>query len=186
MKYIISGTDRPDSNSLKVSEYIQSIYKKASEEVEIIDVKDLDLNKLEGAHYGAELPKNMQEALDKINKAEGLIFVVPEYNGSYPGALKLFIDHWSYPQSFEGRPVCFVGIGGRWGGLRPVEHLQQVFNYRNAYQFPERVFITNVGSTLQNGDVSDSMVQGLLEKQVEGFQRFVEALKGSGLINHVL
>lgn len=186
MKYIISGTDRPDSNSLKISKYIQSIYKKASEEVEIIDIKDVGLNELKGAHYGGELPTKMQAAIDKVNKSEGLIFVIPEYNGSYPGALKLFIDHWSYPLSFEGRPVCFVGIGGRWGGLRPVEHMQQVFNYRNAYQFPERVFITNVGSSFQDGRLSDSMVQDLLEKQVSGFQKYVKALKSADMINHIL
>lgn len=186
MKYIISGTDRPDSNSLKISQYIQALYKKTSEQVEIIDIKDVALSSLQGAHYGGELPEKMQTAINKINTSEGLIFVVPEYNGSYPGALKLFIDHWAYPLSFESRPVCFVGIGGRWAGLRPVEHLQQVFNYRNAYQFPNRVFISNVSNVLQNGNITDPMVEDLLQKQVDGFQIYVRALKQSGLINHVL
>ena len=46
-----------------------------------------------------------------------------------------------FPESFEKRPVCFTGLGaGIWGALRPVEQLQAIFGYRNAYLFPERVF----------------------------------------------
>ena len=86
----------------------------------------------------------MKPLIDRIDRAEGLYLICPEYNGSYPGVIKTFIDYWSYPKSFEKRPVCFTGLGGVFGGLRPVEHLQQIFGYRNAFIFPERVFLQNV------------------------------------------
>ncbi len=114
---------------------------------------------------------------EKLNASDWLYIVSPVYNGSMPGALKYFIDHFSYPETFEYRPVAFTGLGGRWGGLRPVEHLQQVFNYRNGYIFPQRVFISNVWDTLKDGSLQDSMVTTLLKSQVQGFVKFVRALK---------
>ncbi|MEZ4873554.1 MAG: NAD(P)H-dependent oxidoreductase [Bdellovibrionales bacterium] len=114
--------------------------------------------------------------------SEGLIFVVPEYNGSYPGALKYFIDHWDYPASFEHKPVCFIGLGGRFGGLRPVEHLQGVLGYRNAFMFPDRVFITNVWDIFKDSEITDDNIAQLLKVQASGFQKFVRALASENLI----
>ncbi|MNL63043.1 NADPH-dependent FMN reductase [compost metagenome] len=94
-----------------------------------------------------------------------------------PGILKYFIDHMKFPESFEYRPVCFVGLGGLFGGLRPVEHLQQIFGYRNAFIFPERVFIMNAFKVIsKEGEISDETVKTLLHKQAVGFQKFVHAL----------
>ncbi|WP_295899261.1 NADPH-dependent FMN reductase [uncultured Bdellovibrio sp.] len=176
MKYIIAGTDRPDSNTLKVSKYIQAIYKNLGEDVEIMDLKVMKKDLHDDMQYG-KTSENLKPYLEKIAKSEGLIVVCPEYNGSMPGVLKYFIDHWRYPESFEFRPVCFVGLGGMFGALRPVEHLQQVFGYRNSFIYPERVFIMNVHKVLSaDGQVQDDMIKQLLVKQAEGFQKFTQAL----------
>lgn len=176
MKYIIAGTDRPDSNTLKVSKYIQAIYQSLGEAVEIMDLKEMKSHLHDDLQYG-KASEGLKPYLDKIGKSEGLIVVCPEYNGSMPGVLKYFIDHWRYPESFEYRPICLVGLGGMFGALRPVEHLQQVFGYRNSYIFPERVFIMNVHKVLNaEGQVQDEMIKQLLVKQAQGFQKFTQAL----------
>jgi chromate reductase len=182
MKYIISGTNRPNSRTRQVCELIQKHYSDLGETAEILDLRDIGLGQLYEHDYGSKtLPDKARAAIDKIDHAEGLHIVTPEYNGSMPGALKLFIDYWTYPRSFEARPVAFVGLGGRFGGLRPVEHLQGVFGYRNAYIFPVRVFIMDVMNKLKDGQISDQMTAGLLKTQVEGFCRFVRALQSESL-----
>lgn len=176
MKYIIAGTDRPESNTLKVSKYIQAIYENLGEVVELIDLKDLKGLLHNDLHYGKP-SEALKPYLDKVMASEGLIVVCPEYNGSMPGVLKYFIDHLKFPESFEFRPVCFVGLGGMFGALRPVEHLQQVFGYRNAFVYPERVFIMNVFKVLgADGKVQDEHIKQLLVKQATGFQKFTQAL----------
>ncbi len=178
MKYIISGTNRPNSRTRQVSNLIQKLYAEAGEKVEILDLVDLPFEELTGKHYGGKgLHQTWTEAVAKVTASDGLIFVVPEYNGSLPGALKYFIDHWIFPDSFEARPVCFVGLGGLFGGLRPIEHLQQVMAYRNSYQFPLRVFLMNIFKTLQDGDITEPVSKQLLKDQVIGFQKFVKALE---------
>ncbi|MGZ3768278.1 MAG: NADPH-dependent FMN reductase [Bdellovibrio sp.] len=177
MKYIISGTDRPDSNSMKVSKLIKNVYQTLGEEVEIIDLKEVKSFLHDDLHYG-KTSDDLKPYIDKVLSSEGLIVVCPEYNGSMPGVLKYFIDHLKFPDSFEYRPVCFVGLGGMFGALRPVEHLQQIFGYRNAYVYPERVFIMNVHKVLDpEGQIKDEVINQLLIKQAQGFQKFTQALK---------
>ena len=85
----------------------------------------------------AEKPKSFQPFCRRHPALGGLHVVTPEYNGSVPGVLKYFIDMLKFPESFENRPVCFTGLGaGIWGALRPVEQLQAIFGYRNAFVFP--------------------------------------------------
>jgi len=181
MKYVISGTDRADSNSLKISRYIQSIYKELGEDIGLIDLREIRGELSLGPHYGKDQPASLQAELSKIEKADGLIVVCPEYNGSMPGILKYYIDHMKFPDAFEYRPISFVGLGGMFGGMRPVEHLQQVFGYRNAFIYPQRVFLMNVFKVMKDGALVDPMMQDLLKAQAQGFQKFCKALSDAGI-----
>ncbi len=181
MKYIISGTNRPGSNSLKISHIIKSLYESANEQVEVISLQDFPLKDLDGNQYSKNKPAWLEEVNKKIISSDGLIFVIPEYNGSMPGVLKLFIDHFEYPGAFVHRPVCFIGLGGMFAGLRPVEHCQQVFGYRNAFIYPDRIFLPNVWTILENDKITNVEIMKLLEDQAKGFSTFVHALKTNGL-----
>jgi NAD(P)H-dependent FMN reductase len=187
VKTILVGTNRPGSNSRKVADIIAKVYSNLDEKVDILDLQEFPFHELKGDSYGEKQSDGLQSYFQKINKAEGLIVVVPEYNGSMPGVLKYFIDYWSYPDSFEHRPVCFVGLGGIFGGLRPVEHLQQVFGYRNSFIFPDRVFLINVWKHLSKGTITDQLLLDLLISQAKGFQKFCRALQSENLdANHLI
>jgi NAD(P)H-dependent FMN reductase len=125
-----------------------------------------------------EKPPKVQEFTQDILRSSGLFIVTPEYNGSMAGALKLFIDLLPYPESFEGRPICYVGIAsGQFGALRPVEHLQQIFGYRNSHNFPNRVFVPAVHEAIDRE--KGILVEGLssrLEEQAQGFLQFCRNL----------
>lgn len=181
MIYILVGTDRPASKSLTVAKTIENLYKNMDEDVSLLQLEDLALNELNGSHYSSPKPAKIEKAIHDLLHADGLVVVCPEYNGSMPGILKLFIDQMKYPESFENRPVCFVGLGGRFGGLRPVEHLQQIFGYRNSFIYPHRVFIQNVWNLFKGDTNTDPLIQELLEKQAQGFRRFIRALKSENL-----
>lgn len=181
MKYIISGTNRPQSKTSEVCKILQALYKEEGEQVEVIDLAKVGLSEVSGAHYSENQPLAMQEAIKKVTQADGIIVVVPEYNGSMPGALKYFIDHWKYPDTFEFRPICLVGLGGRFGALRAVEHLQGVFGYRNGFIYPERVFLTEIGKTLIDGEIKNPFILNLLKIQTRNFIKFVAALQGAKL-----
>jgi NAD(P)H-dependent FMN reductase len=174
---IISGTNRPGSNTRKIADIIASIYQKAAVPCRILDLADLPPEIFLPSSY-AEKPPTWAQFTEAITSARGLVVVTPEYNGSMPGVLKYFIDMLPFPESFEARPVCFVGLAASmWGGLRPVEHLQQIFGYRNAFIFPERVFIPNVHNHLTpEGTLKNAEIFERLRTQAKAYTLFVDRL----------
>jgi hypothetical protein len=44
---------------------------------------------------------------EKVDALDVLVFVIPEYNGSYPGILKAFIDALAFPRSLQGKRTAY-------------------------------------------------------------------------------
>jgi NAD(P)H-dependent FMN reductase len=171
---IISSTDRPGSASLKVSRYLQKVYENAGASADLISLEDFPLTDVVGGRYGQDIP-SVKAFNERVLASDGLLFVIPEYNGSYPGIFKMFIDYLPFPQSFLGVPIAFVGVAaGAFGALRAVEQAQQVVGYRNAYVFPERVFIQQVKQNFSEEEgLKVPLQQKLLTSQVTNFLTFV-------------
>ena len=177
---IISGTNRANSMSIKLARKLEAQYA----EQEGIEASVLDLTELPPEIFTTtvykEKPESFQPFQTAVLNADGILFVVPEYNGSFPGILKYFIDMWKYPESFQGRCVAYIGLSaGIWGGLRSVEHLQGVMGYRNAFQFPERVFVNNIYSrwdwdtgTIKKLTEKEFDLEELIRSQTNNFVKF--------------
>ncbi|HXG47551.1 MAG TPA: NADPH-dependent FMN reductase [Methylomirabilota bacterium] len=179
MLTLISGTNRPESNTRKVAAHVESLYADLGVRLHLLDLARLPAEIFAPGAYAAK-PASFQPFADAILRSSGLIVVTPEYNGGMPGVLKYFIDMLKFPESFERRPVCFIGLAaGSWGALRPVEQLQAIFGYRNAYLFPERVFLPGIGNLLdESGRLKNPELIERLKTQAQGFIAFVEQLKG--------
>ena len=174
MVAIIAGTNRPDSNTRKVAGQIQEIYSSVGAETKLLNLAKLPPEIFHPGSYENK-PESFGEFTETVLSSQGLVVVTPEYNGGMPGILKYFIDMLPFPESFENRPVCFVGIAaGMWGALRPVEQLQAVFGYRNAHIFPGRVFVPGVFELIgDDGKINDEDLVARLTKQANGFTEFV-------------
>ncbi len=173
---IISGTNRPDSSALKIARIVQRLYERAGVAADLFSLCDLPREIFEPAAYAVR-PPAFAPIQQRILDAPGLHIVTPEYNGSFPGVLKYFIDMLKFPESFDRKPVAFIGEAGSWGALRAVEQLQLVFGYRNAHIYPERVFITTVKDQLnEQGDLRDAALHERLARQVTGFSQFVRSI----------
>ena len=176
---MIVGTNRPDSNTRKVATHVEEIYAGLGVSLPVLDLAKLPPEIFSPASYG-EKPKAFQPFTEGILNSSGLVVVTPEYNGGIPGVLKYFIDMLKFPESFEKRPVCFVGVAaGIWGALRPVEQLQAIFGYRNAFLYPERVFLPRISELLnEKGRLTNTEILDRLKAQAAGFVDFVERVKG--------
>ncbi len=175
---LVSGTNRPGSNTRKVARHVEEIYAELKVPLRVLDLAQMPAEIFSPASY-AQKPSAFSPFADAVLQASGLHVVTPEYNGSVPGVLKYFIDMLKFPESFERRPVCFTGLSaGIWGALRPIEQLQQIFGYRNAYLYPERVFLPQINNLLdEQGRLHDAELLGRLRKQAQGFAEFVECIQ---------
>lgn len=171
---IISATDRPNSQALLVSQYVAKKYSEKGLNCDIISLEDYPWEEIIGGSYDSELP-SVQAFNKPILDADGLVFVVPEYNGSFPGVLKVFIDYMPFPKALLHKPIAYIGeAAGAFGALRAVEQLQLIMNYRNALNFPERVFLQRVTKIFdaENGPKEES-IMNMLQSQIDGFSSFV-------------
>lgn len=138
---IISGTNRPNSNSLKLSKYYQTRLAEKSVTTEIFSLEDLPKGFITAEMYGKTSPE-FAPFQEKMNGFEKFIFVIPEYNGSFPGILKTFVDACAYPTSFMHKKAALVGhSNGKYGNIRGIEHFAGVCHYLRIHVLPLRIHI---------------------------------------------
>jgi NAD(P)H-dependent FMN reductase len=107
--------------------------------VDIVDLAEVDLP----AAYPKQFGPDLQAYLARLDEADAFVVVTPEYNHSFPAALKQAIDLGK--REWQAKPVAFVSYGGMSGGLRAVEHLRQVFAELHAVTMRDTVSFHNYG-----------------------------------------
>ncbi|WP_214072692.1 NADPH-dependent FMN reductase [Mucilaginibacter sp. dw_454] len=141
---IISSTNRPGSSTLKVARYYQKQLAEKGVEAQILSLEQLPPNLLITDLYGKrsaefQVIQNIVTATDKF------IFIIPEYNGSFPGALKVFIDACSFPDSFYDKKAALVGISsGKYGNIRGIDHFTGVCHYVHLNIMALKLHIANI------------------------------------------
>ena len=111
---------------------------------------------------------------DLITATEKFLFVVPEYNGSFPGALKVFIDACKYPGSFNGKKAALVGLStGKYGNVRGLDHLVGICHYINLNVMSLRIHITAIDKEIdENGDIFKEDTLKFTNDQIDRFIEF--------------
>lgn len=174
---VVCGTNRKGALSRNLATEVAESYRQRGADVDLLDMAELPVSALHEDAY-KEPATEVTALVERFLKSDGVVFIVPEYNGSYPGVLKLFTDMLPYPEGFDSRPCAFIGLAaGQFHGLRAVEHYQGVAGYRNAHIYPRRLFIGNSYSQFVDGKLGDDELTQRLHTQAEGFLKFVAAIK---------
>ena len=129
-------------------------------------------------------PKDVEVLADAIRKADGVIFVTPEYNYGIPGGLKNAIDWLSRlkDQPFKEKPVAIQSAtGGPMGGARMQYHLRQAMVFLNAFTFntPE-IFVGMAAQKFDETTLEFKDEAGIkfITQQLAGFEKFTRKLSG--------
>jgi chromate reductase len=164
---IIVGTNRPNSMSRKIAEYYQDILTQLNAPSIILDLVNLPNDFTVSALYENtgknEVFNDLKSLLEKTDK---FVFVVPEYNGSYPGVLKAFIDGLPYPNSFANKKAALVGLSSNMQGAAiALSHLNDVFSYLGMNTLALRVKLAEIKSHYNEKVISNTLYKQLLEIQ---------------------
>ena len=172
---IVSATNRAKSNSYILSNIYQRKLSAQGIEADILDLEKLPKDFVFTALYDQAL-KNPEFNiwLEKINQSQKILFVVPEYNGSFPGVLKAFIDGLDFPYSFKNKKAAMVGLSsGTQGSALALSHLTDILNYLGVHVLAEKPRLMHIESHLNTEKVSLSKEYDLLiEEQIESFVGF--------------
>lgn len=172
--YIISGTNRNEAVSMQVAE----IYKKELQELgmpsEIIDLKMLPADYLVSGLYENAGKSNAANILrDKMKDGKKFIFVIAEYNGSFPGVLKAFVDGLEFPDSFTNKKCALVGISaGIQGAVLAMSHFTDILNYCGAHVLAHKPKLASIGAHMSDGSISNERYMKHIRKQIKEFIDF--------------
>ncbi len=140
---IITGSTRPGRVNLQVAEWVKHIADKRSDVTfEIVDIADYQLplyDEAIPAAYGQYAHEHTKKWAAKIGSLDGFIFVTPEYNHSFSGALKNAID-FIYGE-WNNKAAGFVSYGSG-GGIRAVEQLRQIMSEIQIADVRAQVFMS--------------------------------------------
>jgi chromate reductase len=144
MVTIIASTNRPGSSTLQLALYYQKQLAAKGMEAGLLSLAQLPPNLIETDLYGKR-SEAFNEIQDIITATDKFLFVIPEYNGSYPGVLKVFIDACSFPESFYDKKAALVGLSsGKYGNIRGIDHFTGVCHYLNLHIMPLKIHIASI------------------------------------------
>ena len=108
-----------------------------------------------------------------LDPAERIVVVSPEYNGSFPGIFKAFIDGVE-PARWQGKKAALVGVAsGRAGNLRGMDHLTDVMHHLGVEVLSSKVPISRVHALLnEKGALTDASTLNALARQVDRLLAF--------------
>lgn len=111
---------------------------------------------------------------DRVDASEKFIFVIPEYNGSFPGILKTFVDACQFPHSFFNKKAALVGLSsGKYGNVRGVDHFTGVCHYVRMHVLPLRIHIPHIFQELDDrGNLYREDTLRFTNEQIDEFIRF--------------
>ncbi|QRR03130.1 NADPH-dependent FMN reductase [Dyadobacter sandarakinus] len=164
---IIAGTNRPGSMSRKIADYYQGILHQLNAPSIILDLVDLPHDFTVSAMYENSGKNEAFNALKSLlEQTDKFVFIVPEYNGSYPGVLKAFIDGLPYPNSFTNKKAALVGISSNMQGAAiALSHLNDVFSYLGMNTLAMRIKLSQIRSHYSEHTITNPLYRELLEIQ---------------------
>ena len=165
---VISGTNRPEALTPSIAhQYFKIIgHRYPAMPTRFIDLRDLP-GDFTGRAYASESPiAQMQETIDQSSH---LAWIFPEYNGSFPGVLKFFLDGLRYPDTLPGKKGTMMALGaGRQGGALAMSHLNDILAYMGMFIGPLRIRVPRVYELLDASQtLTDKELVSLMEAQID-------------------
>jgi NAD(P)H-dependent FMN reductase len=163
MYTIVSGTNRHGSNTLKVAKEYQRFLKEKGIEANILSLEGRNLLSRDEAFEKMEL--------EIIAPTEKFLFLVPEYNGSYPGILKMLFDNCKSHSIWWNKKALLTGVStGRAGNVRGMEHFAGVLNYLHITVYPNLLPLSVVDKLMDaDGNFTDAGTIKVINQQLDHF-----------------
>ncbi len=163
---IISGTNRRDSRTLQVAGYYQREMKRKGVTAELVSLENLPV-------------WERSEALLKLERdilipSEKFVFIMPEYNGSFPGILKLLIDNTDIRKCWWYKKAAMVGVAdGRGGNLRGIEHMTNILHYLRMNVLYNKIPLSKINEEMDGeGLILQTITRQTIDQQIEEFIKY--------------
>lgn len=168
----ISGTNRPENATLQIAHKAAKFYSEKGLNTQIYSLCDLPRDVAFSELYGERSTAFEETIRSMVADVDKFVFVLPEYNGGFPGILKLFLDAVE-PHHWYGKKAALIGVSaGRSGNLRGLDHLTGVLNYLQVNVLHYKPSLSRIQQLQGNEVVLPDAYSELLRLQAQLFTAF--------------
>jgi NAD(P)H-dependent FMN reductase len=170
---VIVGSIRPGRAGQPIAEwFIDRARSHGGFDVDVADLAEIRLPLMEEPNHPRlrlYTSRHTQEWSARIDRADAVVFITPEYNYGYPATLKNAIDYLH--QEWQDKPAGFVSYGGVAAGTRAVQQLKQVITTLKMVPVAESVTIPFHTEFIHDGrfhanEVLEQAVTAMLDELV--------------------
>lgn len=166
MTTIIAGTNRADSMTMRVAGVYYNVLSSMGDDVHV-----LSLQHKEVWTRGQQMLELEQKLLIPASR---FVLVMPEYNASFPGVLKMLMDNSDIKKCWWYKKAALAGVSdGRAGNLRGVEHMTAILNYLKVNVLYNKMFLSRIKEEMgTDGTLLKPETEKLIQLQMEEFLKF--------------
>jgi chromate reductase len=179
---VIPGSSRTGSFNMSLAKVASTIATAHGAESSVIDLRALNLPIYDGDLEVAKgVPEGAKEFVRRLNGADALLFVTPEYNSFPPPLLVNALDWASRVQSTDNLPSGLASMAnkptsllsaspGALGGLKSIQALRTYLQgFLAMLVLPGQYSLGNAGSAFgAEGEMKEERARGQVEKVVAG------------------
>lgn len=150
---VIASSTRPNRVGFPLVEWtIERAQLDGRFEPELADLREINLPNFDESNhprFGRYEHEHTKRWSEVVGRADAVVFVLPEYNHGFPGALKNAIDFLHDEWKFK--PAGFVSYGGIAGGTRAVQMLKPILTCLRMIPSFESVYVAFVEQAIADG-----------------------------------
>jgi NAD(P)H-dependent FMN reductase len=170
---VLSATNRLGNLTSKVALKYKENLEKRGFKVNFKDLTNVPFDQLNDGMYRKQTHPLRDFGHDIFLSADYFIVIIPEYNGSFPGVLKLVVDACE-PSIFKNKRFALAGVAsGRAGNLRGMDHFTAVLNYLQAEVYSVKQPFSQIKNLLNSeNELIDNNSLQVIDYQIDGFLNF--------------
>lgn len=175
---LLAGTYGEDRESLKVIKFAEKLVRERGWSPVVIDAAGYNLPIIEDVYRRMKKPDaRLTEIHNKLQAADGFIFLTAEYNHSVPPALKNLMDYFREEYFFKPSGIISYSASP-FGGVRAAEHLKNILLELKTPPIPTALAISKVHNSLDdNGNSENGDYERRSKKFLDEFAWYMAALK---------
>ncbi|MDX7998491.1 NAD(P)H-dependent oxidoreductase [Xenorhabdus sp. Reich] len=177
---IISGSQRPDSNSQRVACYLKKLSNEHGfTDIQILDLSNVELPLHDGYTTDISAESHPWQAIARdLKESEAFIFVTPEWHGMATPALKNFLLHCSLAE-LGHKPALLSSVSSGINGVYPLCELRMTGFKNNHVCFLPDHLIFRQGGNLISSDLvcNEEAFEGRANYTLKLLKSYATALK---------
>jgi NAD(P)H-dependent FMN reductase len=163
---VISGTNRADSMTFRTAKLYYGLLEAGGHEAKLLSLENKAV-----WERGAEM---LEVEKEYLIPAEKFIFVMPEYNASFPGIVKVMMDNSDLKKCWWYKKALLTGISdGRAGNLRGIEHMTSILHYMKVQVHYDKLILSRINEEIgKDGTIKKPATEAAMRQQLEDFIKF--------------